>query len=272
MKYQNSPLEGLSSPVIQLLSLSNGEEMSLLKTVFHIHSHYSDDSDLSIPQLADLAKRSGTQCLAITDHDTLAGARALAAYAKSELKVIIGQEISTRDGHLIGLFLREPVKVGMTARETAKAIRQQDGLVVAPHPFNFIFGCSLREKVFDILDLIDIIEICNAQNLLPMADLQAEALAQKLNYPVIVGADLHHGRNIDPCYQCLEPFDGPQSFLSSLKKAHFVKGRHTLGYFVEAAWIILRSKSGWGLPQRFGQNCHHERPVFKPTPIHIPTK
>ena len=127
---------------------------NVLKTVFHVHTDYSDDSNISISHLIDACAHRKVNCIAVTDHDTIAGARELAAHAGPSLRVIIGEEISTIDGHLIGLFLRERIEPGMPVRRSAEAIHDQGGLVVVPHPFNRIFGCSLNEKVYEILDLI----------------------------------------------------------------------------------------------------------------------
>ena len=235
-----------------------------IKTVFHVHTDYSDDCNTSIEDLLTTARRQGVGCIAITDHDNIDGARAFAA-AGPDLRVIVGEEISTTDGHLIGLFLRDCVSPGRPVRRTAEAIREQGGLVVVPHTFNRLFGCGLRDKVHEILDLIDVVEVANAQNLLPFADRKAAGFARRHRFPGMVGADTHH--------QWLEPFDGPASFLASLGQAHFVARSHPLSYFVRAANVILRHKLRWRFPSGYGQNCPCPRPCpWIPTlPIPIRT-
>jgi hypothetical protein len=230
----------------------------LLKTAFHVHTNYSDDCNASPEDIVAAARRAGIGCVAITDHDTLDGAIAMTKTA-GDLRVIVGEEISTTDGHLIGLFLRERVEPGLAVRETAERIRDQGGLVIAPHPFNSIFGCGLREKVYEILDLLDATEICNAQNLLPRPNRRSRAFAREHGLTPIVGVDMHHRDNLDACYQWLEPFDGPQSFLGSLRNAHFVTGRHSLAYFAVSAYAILRQRVGLGLPASYGRNAARDR-------------
>ena len=78
----------------------------LIKTVFHIHTDYSDDSNLSCKALYAEARRANVDCVVITDHDSIEGAVRLREIARESLRVIIGEEISTTDGHLIGLFLQ----------------------------------------------------------------------------------------------------------------------------------------------------------------------
>jgi len=88
-------------------------------------------------QLVDhAARRAGLNVIAITDHDTIEGALRAVEHAKRRrLHVIVGEEVSSRDGHIIGLFLDRRVIPGMSAAATVHAIHDQGGLAIAPHPF-----------------------------------------------------------------------------------------------------------------------------------------
>ncbi len=237
--------------------------MTRIKTVFHVHTDYSDDCNRSVGQLLQVARQRGIGCIAVTDHDTTAGAREMAAAADSDLEVIIGEEVSTTAGHVIGLFLREQIEPGMSPRETALAIKEQGGLVVIPHPYNWMFGCGLCGRVREVLDLIDAVEVCNAQNAWSVPNTRAEKLASREGFPRIVGVDLHHGDNLDACYQMLEPFDGPAEFMCSLRRAHLAAGRHDLSYFLRTAWYVFLDRSGIGLPEAFGANAERRRPRWR---------
>jgi hypothetical protein len=206
----------------------------------------------------------GIGCITITDHDSISGAQQMAAQAPAGLEVIVGEEISTRDGHLIGLFLEEFIEPGQSPRATAEAIKSQGGLVVVPHPFNRAFSCGLRDAVYDILDLIDAVEVFNAQNVVDSPNRRAAQFAFDHGFAPIVGSDIHHGRNLDACYQYLRPFDGPTSFLQSLRQASFVKRRHTFAYFAYTAWFVLWTKPGIGTLPGFGVNCERHREKFSP--------
>lgn len=229
--------------------------MGLIKTVFHIHTDYSDDSNLSLDRLADEARERGVGCVAVTDHDSIEGALTLADRVGDDLRVIVGEEISTRDGHLIGLFLREHVEPGMSVRKTAEAIREQGGLVVVPHPYNRLFDCSLGDRVYDILDLIDIVEVANAQNLLNRPNRRARELAQRNGLPAIVGTDVHHQGYLDTCYQMMPDFSGPVEFLTSVQHAQLHARPHPLSYFFRSAWLIAFDKLGLPLPAGYGANA-----------------
>ncbi len=235
--------------------------MGLVKTVFHVHTDYSDDSNLSLCCLIDQAQERGVGCVTVTDHDSIDGACRLADMAGAELQVIVGEEISTQDGHLIGLFLRDFIEPGMPVRRTAEAIREQGGLVVVPHPYNRLFDCSLGDKAYDILDLIDIVEIANAQNLSPSPNRKARQFAGRNGLPAIVGTDVHHRGYLDTCYQMMRDFDGPAGFVASLRTAQLHAKAHPLGYFFRTAWVLGRYHLGLGVPAGYGVNATSIRTV-----------
>jgi hypothetical protein len=166
----------------------------------------------------------------------------------------VGEEVSTRDGHLIGLFLEQNIPAGRSARETALAIREQGGLVFVPHPFVSAFGCGLGERVWDIVDLIDAVEVGNGQNLSARADRRAKHFADNMNLGKFVGADSHMAGSLAPCYQTMPSFDGPASFMESLRTAELVPGRHPLWYFLATGYRISRYFAGLGMPAGFGTN------------------
>lgn len=230
-----------------------------LKTVFHVHTDYSDDSDNSIEHLLDAAARCGVDVLAVTDHDTLDGAWALADVAPSGLTIIVGQEISTVDGHLIGLFLHEAIAPNLPVRAAAREVHRQGGLVVVPHPFNVMFGCGLCEAVYEIVDLIDIVEVSNAQNLLPFPNSKARQFATFSELPMLVGTDSHHCDSLCASYQFLPYFNSPTSFLTAVDQALLVPGRHSLGYFAHSAIVVLRNCLGLPAPAGYGASCRSSR-------------
>src|SRR6058998_1950987 len=102
----------------------------------HMHTTASDGWP-SPYELVDHARLCGLDVIAVTDHDTMEGALRAAEYAavKRGLEVVIGEEVSSRDGHIVGLFLERRVKPGMSAAATVHAIHDQGGLAIAVHPF-----------------------------------------------------------------------------------------------------------------------------------------
>jgi predicted metal-dependent phosphoesterase TrpH len=102
-----------------------------------MHTNCSDGWPTPLQLVEHASRRAGLDVIAVTDHDTIEGALRAAEYAgrRSKLHVIVGEEVSSRDGHIIGLFLEQRVKPGLSAAATIHAIHDQGGIAVAAHPF-----------------------------------------------------------------------------------------------------------------------------------------
>ena len=103
-----------------------------------LHMHTTASDGWPEPrQLVDHAAAIGLQVIAVTDHDTIEGALRAADHAsgRKRVEVVIGEEVSSRDGHIVGLFLERRVRPGMSAAATIHAIHEQGGIAVAVHPF-----------------------------------------------------------------------------------------------------------------------------------------
>ncbi len=127
----------------------------------HVHTEYSGFNNLGVmkfpeavvspEQQVDQARANGMDVLCITDHDETAGAFIAQKYASKydDIDIVIGEEVTTADGEIIGLFLTERVPDGLSVEETVDIIRNQGGLTIAPHPFSFHVP-GLQEKIFEI--------------------------------------------------------------------------------------------------------------------------
>lgn len=125
---------------------------------FSKYSHITFPDSLTQPKNSvKVAKKLGLNILCISDHNTIKGAVEARKYDKQ--LVVIGEEILSRGGEIIGLFLQEPVQPGLSAEETIEQIHQQDGLAIAPHPFSAYCLC-LGEKMHELR--LDGIEVFNA--------------------------------------------------------------------------------------------------------------
>src|SRR5262249_49372951 len=107
----------------------------------HVHTNYSDGIMTPEDVLNCYALHSDCKVIAITDHDTLDGSLHARRHAEEHrdlyghMEVIVGEEVSSRDGHVLGLFLREWIPPGMDAKSTVERIHDQGGLAVAAHPY-----------------------------------------------------------------------------------------------------------------------------------------
>ena len=168
----------------QLCNMIANQDM--FKCDFHIHSTYSFDSILPIQKIIKISKIKNLDCIAITDHNSIRGAIEAKKNAGNNLRVICGSEIRTEYGDVMGLFLTE--KISSTRFfEVIDEIKDQGGLIVAPHPF--------KSLIKNHLDLVDVIEISNGR---VSANINKDAFdyALKNNIPGIGGSDAHMGYEI----------------------------------------------------------------------------
>jgi hypothetical protein len=182
----------------------------------HIHTHHSRDSTLSHREAVARARAAGLDRIAITDHNAIAGA--LEAAAIDPEVVIIGEEIDCAGGaHLIGLFLHELIPPHLGVTETAARIRDQGGIVYAPHPFAYLRDAAGRAS--RVLDVADIAEVHNSRAFLPSWNRRAEEEARRRGLPRAAGTDSHLGREIGGAYTELPAFDDAAGMRSVLEHA-----------------------------------------------------
>ena len=141
-----------------------------MKADLHIHSKYSGigkiwklkflDSVEEPRNILKAAEKKGLSVIAITDHNTIKGGLKAKKYEKEfNVEVIVGSEILTKEGEIIGLFLNEEIPKGLSAEETVELIKEQGGLAIASHPYSPICK-SLGDKIFDLN--LDGVEVFNA--------------------------------------------------------------------------------------------------------------
>lgn len=168
------------------------------KADLHLHTTASDGTATVRELLAHVAQ-TDIQVIAVTDHDTITGALEARQLAGAfGLEVIVGEEVSTREGHLLVLFLEQALPPGRPLAETAAAARAQSALVIAPHPFDFLVRSVGRTSVLGPrsdttwADHVDAIEAFNAGVWAPQANALAARFAAEHGLSTIGGSDSHH--------------------------------------------------------------------------------
>ncbi|HDD72693.1 MAG TPA: PHP domain-containing protein [Candidatus Aenigmarchaeota archaeon] len=159
----------------------------------HCHTYYSKGKKIPWEAMASpedafkFAKKRGLSGIAITDHDTVkAWKEARKAARKYGLLFIPGIEITSSDGHILGLGLNEIIPRGLPLEETIDRIHEQGGIAIAAHPFD-VKG----EGVGDRLGGFDAVEVFNSMNLDRISNNVAETKAEKLGKPMVAGSDAH---------------------------------------------------------------------------------
>ena len=190
----------------------------------HIHTIYSKDGFITARGLIHRCKKKGIDCVAICDHNTIQGA--LQFKDEVPLEIIVGEEVDTRGGEIIGLFLTEEIPPDLSPVETVKRIKEQNGLVYIPHPFDTFRKATIgADALNQIFNHIDIVEVFNSRSLFNKSDKKALQFCKKNGFIVVVGSDAHTRYEIGNSYLEMEDFDTKEDFLENLKNARLVTKR-----------------------------------------------
>jgi len=171
--------------------------MAMSYTVdLHTHSIASPDGALRTEDYLRMLERDRLSVIAVTDHNTTEFARQLQAELggpDSALgkRIIVGEEIRTTEGEIIGLYLTETIPKMLTPRETVSAIRKQGGLVCIPHPFEDVRRGITESALTDIADEVDIIEVHNGRAVFQNKSKQAYAWADAHGWSGVASSDSH---------------------------------------------------------------------------------
>jgi predicted metal-dependent phosphoesterase TrpH len=195
----------------------------MLKADLHVHTQYSMDCTSSLDQIIARCQKIGINCLAIADHGTIAGALKMEKLAP--FRIIVAEEILTPSGEIMGMFLNKEIPSPLSVEETIKRIKDQDGLVCIPHPYDKIRTSAFtsNKELEKIMASIDIIEVFNARSLFPGTQARAQKLAQKFAKIASAGSDAHITNEIGNYYIEMEEFADKNDFLKSLSQSK-VKG------------------------------------------------
>jgi len=214
----------------------------LLKADLHIHTSYSPDCATSLQQVIARCKQTEISCVAVTDHNTILGALKLRELAP--FTVIVGEEINTRSGEIIGYFLTEEIPAKLPAEETVRRIKEQGGLVCIPHPFDRLRLSALRRQtLMELLPDIDIIEVFNSRVLLNRHNLSAWLFAQDHQLLASVGSDAHTAFEIGDTYVVMPEFNGREEILLALARGGLVRHKASLWVHAWSTWARLRRRS-----------------------------
>ncbi len=161
----------------------------MLKLDLHIHSKYSEDATGSPKEIIKLLQKKGINGMSITDHNTIEGSLKATKLSPKNFTVITGIEISTIDGHIIALNVKENIPKNLSVEETIERIIDSGGIPVVPHLFRSMSGIK-KSKLRKNLNKISAIEVFNACSI-PQSNLKTMKIAKHYKLGGTGGSDTH---------------------------------------------------------------------------------
>ena len=191
----------------------------------HCHSEASADCITPLSSFPTRCRERGISVQAITDHNEIWGAQKLKEMVDSSetgnyLSIIIGEEVSTKEGEIVGLFLQEKIPAGLSPEETVSEIKAQGGLVLLPHGFDPLKRHALKENARErIAESFDVIEVFNARISNIKWNAAASVWAAQHGLPESSGSDAHTVKDIGSAWveAPLQNVETPQDLLELLK-------------------------------------------------------
>ena len=180
--------------------MTEGEAPRRGKADMHIHSIASDGTASAAEILDHVESRTDLDVIAIADHERIEAAvecQRLARERGSRVEVVVAEEVTTRSGHLLGLFLQSRLKRNQRLDFTVAEIHEQGGLAIVPHPFS-AFTLGMRKNAImrihqssDPLLCWDALEGFNPSTAGRYGRAATARLAAELGLPLVGNSDGH---------------------------------------------------------------------------------
>jgi hypothetical protein len=201
----------------------------LLRIETHCHTWFSGDSLARPEHLLRACQRKSIDRLAITDHNRIEGG--LRARELDPERVIVGEEIMTRQGELLALYVTERIPPGLPPMEAIARLRSQGAFISVSHPFD-----AQRHGAWDLADLtqiaplVDAIEVFNARCLSKLYNQRAAEFARANSLAGTAGSDAHAVSEVGRVTMLVPEFEGPQGLRASIRGA-------SIDGCISSAWV-----------------------------------
>lgn len=183
-----------------------------VKADLHVHTTYSSDSVIKPKELVLHAKKRGLNAVAVTDHNQVEGALRIAK--QIDFLIIPGIEVSTIQGHIVGLNVNELIPRDLSAEESVDLIHETGGIAIACHPFALLKG-SIGKRVSGNFDAVETI---NASAFpFNRSVSRANQLAERLKLPKVAGTDAHYGPVVGQAYTLIDAEVNVEAIIKAIK-------------------------------------------------------
>jgi predicted metal-dependent phosphoesterase TrpH len=249
-----APVSTAARASVEAVPIVASPRRALAFADFHVHTRFSRDSILSEDKFIRVAMERGLTHVAVTNHNNVEGAiavrdRAAALGLDEQLTVILGEEVSTSDGEVVGIFLQRTIPRGLSANETADEIHAQGGLVSIPHPFDPFRASHIRPEPLERLAAagkIDMVEVFNSRVTLGRHNEQAADFAAVHGIPGIACSDSHSAFEVAMSFNALPAFTTADELREALAENEWHGTRSTVLIHLTTRWAVWSNiVRGW---------------------------
>ena len=214
----------------------------MIKVDFHTHSNASPDGGITPGQYQKIIKLEGLDFIAITDHNRMD--MAVELFLILGECIIVGEEIETTDGELIGLFIKQFIAPNQSPKKTAEDIKEQGGLVYVPHPFETVRKGISEAALDKIADLVDIVETANGRAVFQNRGAQAAKWAKSRGKAMAASSDAHGYKGLGTTFTQLNKAPSSDNLVSQLSKAELISNRPPLHTLLNPKMNRLKKRVG----------------------------
>lgn len=209
-----------------------------IKADLHLHTHYSVDSLTKVDRLIRTGKERGLGKIAVTDHNEIQGA--LEAQVLAPDYVIVGEEVMSTSGEILGYFLQERIPARLSPRETIERMREQNAFISIPHPFDPFRSDWKREELIELAPFVDAVEGFNARCFTRRMNSMAQDFAKAQGLAMTAGSDGHWHREAGNAYLVLPDFFSADELRSAIRHARIGGKRAPFWVRFYSSYVRLR--------------------------------
>lgn len=212
----------------------------------HSHSYASPDSTLTPERILAICEERGLDRIAITDHNSIAGARAAAGIDPA--RVIVGEEILTTAGEILAYFVQEEIPAGLSPQRVLGELRAQGALISISHPFDRSRNPWDPSLLAELSAEIDAVEVFNGRAFGPGPNRAAARFAREHRLLGTAGSDAHSGPEIGRVRMRLPAFQDSAGMRAALRSAEIIGGRSPVWMRLSSRWAVFQKAFGWNPP------------------------
>lgn len=216
--------------------------MTSFKVDLHTHSIASPDGGLGAGHYRKAFDDGLLDYIAITDHNRID--YALLMRQEFGDRIIVGEEIMTERGEVIGLFLSEPIPPQLSLAATIAKIKEQNGLIYIPHPFETVRKGLHPADLEEVEELIDIIEVCNGRAFAQNRAAQAVVWSKLNNTASAASSDAHGFKGLGKTYTRIAEAPNRNNLIEQLHAGTPITDRPGLRALIYPKYHRLRKKLG----------------------------